>query len=440
MAFCGAALAGDGWWFQMTRPNGKVFISYRRTHAEEVERIVRWLHLLGVPTWQDVHELDHAQTEREISRVLADEMTSGAVLFLTRDVSESDMMKNVEIRAILDRSAKDPLFKFLPVVADGLRYEEVDAVMGAGLHQPSLWHLGPMVQSNPLSEEDAFHVAAKALKQRIAALSAERDRNQSFKIQINTWGPRQPDADTDLCLDWHQEFGSDPSKKVAAEETWQQRLLPTLATIKTALAERACTRLSIAGNVSLSAAFAAGNTFRFPAGFVVEWQNDFEGKKTWWTLSAKGSANEPSIVGLERYRGALDTTDLAVLISVNRDVRSAYEQSTRTLPRMRDRLHFCMPRRSFGEEMTGSEAASATREIMRSVDRTRTELKLEGTVHFFVSAPAGFCFFLGQLSNTLGQVVFYEHLPGADIPYVHGVSFNASTGVASAPKGTADGH
>ncbi len=408
-----------------TRPNGKLFVSYRRTRQAEVDRLVRWLHLLGVPTWQDISDLSHGQTEREIPQVLSDEGISGTLLFLTPEVAESSMMRQVEIPAILDRAARDPGFAFLPVMAGGLSYEKVGEVVGPQVRQPSSWNLGPLIQSNPMSDEDSRLTAARALKLRVAALRATRGRDEAFNIQLNTWGPREAESNADLCLNWYPEFNELTKRTTASEGAWLARLLPALTTVKTCLAEQGCTRLSIKGQMSLSTAFAAGNTLRAPAGFSVEWQQEFNGNTEAWTLSAQGAA-QSAAVHLERYGGRLEATDIAVLVSLTRDVRPAFRQSASACPSMRDVLHLHIPGREFDSVLNESDVVGAARGTMRALDRVLNELGVQGTVHFFVSAPAGFCFFLGQLSNTLGRVIVYEHAAGAEIPYVQGVSLNAS--------------
>lgn len=116
-----------------TNSHGHVFISYRRKRADEVRRLVLALHDLGVPTWQDVTDLDEEHAEEEIRRVLAKLDTAGAILWLTPEVADSEMIRSVEIPAIIRRHERGDGFYIVPVAAGGLDYAGAAKVAGNGL-------------------------------------------------------------------------------------------------------------------------------------------------------------------------------------------------------------------------------------------------------------------------------------------------------------------
>ncbi len=52
----------------MTDATGRSFLSYRRTRLTEARLLVEAQHDLGIPTWQDLSELDEGHTEAPFAR------------------------------------------------------------------------------------------------------------------------------------------------------------------------------------------------------------------------------------------------------------------------------------------------------------------------------------------------------------------------------------
>jgi hypothetical protein len=47
----------------MTDATGRSFLSYRRTRVEEARLLIEAQHDVGIPTWQDLSDLDEGHTE-----------------------------------------------------------------------------------------------------------------------------------------------------------------------------------------------------------------------------------------------------------------------------------------------------------------------------------------------------------------------------------------
>ena len=54
----------------MTDATGKSFLSYRRSRATEATLLIAAQHLYGIPTWQDVTDLESGLTARQIADAL----------------------------------------------------------------------------------------------------------------------------------------------------------------------------------------------------------------------------------------------------------------------------------------------------------------------------------------------------------------------------------
>src|SRR5207237_5536256 len=66
-----------------TVPTGRCFICYKRERLPEIVTLVAALHDHGIPTWQDVSNLDYFHTEQRIADVLNDPATASEVLWIS---------------------------------------------------------------------------------------------------------------------------------------------------------------------------------------------------------------------------------------------------------------------------------------------------------------------------------------------------------------------
>ena len=76
----------------MTDPTGRSFLSYRRTRLDEARLLIEAQHDVGIPTWQDLSELDEGHTDALLREALAAEATANAVCWFTPDVEKSDVI------------------------------------------------------------------------------------------------------------------------------------------------------------------------------------------------------------------------------------------------------------------------------------------------------------------------------------------------------------
>ena len=85
----------------VTNATGVCFLSYSRKRADEAAILVAALRDHGVPTWQDISHLASGQTEEKLRRILTDENTTSAILFVTPEVENSDFIRIVEAPLVL---------------------------------------------------------------------------------------------------------------------------------------------------------------------------------------------------------------------------------------------------------------------------------------------------------------------------------------------------
>ena len=114
-----------------TDPTGLSFLSYRRTRAEEAKLLIEAQRDHGIPTWQDVNDLPNSPTEPELRRILEEPSIADGILFITREVEHSVVIREVEAPLILGRHLRLDGFFALPIAAGGLEYNDLQTVLGA---------------------------------------------------------------------------------------------------------------------------------------------------------------------------------------------------------------------------------------------------------------------------------------------------------------------
>src|SRR5882672_12459957 len=127
----------------MTDPTGRSFLSYKRSRRDEAALLIQAQHDHGIPTWQDVHDLGSTPTEDELRRVLADPTTASAVLFITPEVENSAVIREVEVPKIVQRAEPHDGFFVVPVAAGGLHFAKAAEVTSNHLSAQNLsdWNM-----------------------------------------------------------------------------------------------------------------------------------------------------------------------------------------------------------------------------------------------------------------------------------------------------------
>ncbi|MXZ85679.1 MAG: toll/interleukin-1 receptor domain-containing protein [Acidimicrobiia bacterium] len=135
-------------------PRGPVFISYRQSDGNELAENLAWgLRAAGIPVWHDQTDLPPGDTENRLAEALSSGI-SGAVLLVTPEVTNSTVIREVELPRLLELE-KNPVFTFAvgstvehPYDAGSLHYSAPDQLLGQeqgtlqGLHQARIANIG----------------------------------------------------------------------------------------------------------------------------------------------------------------------------------------------------------------------------------------------------------------------------------------------------------
>lgn len=410
---------------------GRCFVSYKRERATDVERIHKALRDHGVPSWQDIRDLPHTPLEPELRKVLADPETSSAILYITPEVKNSDVVRLVEAPAIVKRAASDPGFFVVPVAAGGMSYDEAAAVFDGtplGGHDLRNWNIF-VADSDPLSVDEAGAIARRVLNERLKRIAASLPADAPLAIRIFDRNPRAHDPAHALTVDWSHHLVASRRMADGAMET---AILPALKTVAKAieatrgLADRV---IDLGGNPSLPTAVAVGVEFLTVRRLRVRWNQYHAGSYQLW--EAHGPAEDSNLTVASPITGTVGARDLAVTVSINRDTLNDFDRVRPDLPPLRAIVHAGIAeevRRQQDFVLTPPQARHAVKKVIEAIDSARATYDANGTVHLFLACPAGFAVLLGQSLNTVGRVVVYEHESGATPVYRPAVTLEPSNG------------
>jgi hypothetical protein len=271
------------------------------------------LHDAGVPTWQDITNLDAEPTEDELGRVLDDPSTASALLWITPEVVDSPIIRKIEVPKIIERRRRANGFFVQPVAAGGLDYDEAARIAGEhlGIDDLATWNL-EKVDANPITAADAAHIAELVLRRRVKEIAAQLEPGDPVRLSIYTRAQGPVTAGTAVVLDWSQRFDG----RLAPADTWNGRLLPALAVVTATIRELAPGRgVEASGLVALPAAVGLGAAFLAPAGLDLAWCQCKAGRPDQiWSLSAE---REPAAVDIDPISGDASSQEMAVVVSMN---------------------------------------------------------------------------------------------------------------------------
>jgi len=392
----------------MTDATGRTFISYRRSRTGEAALLIAAHHDHGIPTWQDVKDLEQVPTSDALHEVLQDLFTASALLWITPDVKDSDVIRKIEVPDILKRATRRDGFFVVPVCAGGTTYQTASNAVDEQLSADILsdWNL-LKVASDPISAADAAGVATRVLMRRLRAVHAQTAPGEPFKITVHTRVGRPIQPGTALAIDWCGRFAG----REATSHAWQEHLLPALAEIvRNVQATDGNRPIVLSGLACLPAVTSLGAAFLATGGRQISWNQYTPGRgEQLWSLDA---AREDAGFKFTTTERDVSGKDLAVLVSVNENVEPAFSQTSRSmLPAFRAITRVSHPESPRFDITSAGVAVDVAMTVVDAIRAARRIHRPLSTIHLFMAVPAGLALLIGQLLNTVGPVQTYEHIP-----------------------------
>jgi hypothetical protein len=390
----------------MTDPTGRSFLSYRRVRKDEAALLIAAQHDRGIPTWHDISDLGSVPTEDEIRRVLTDPETASAILFITPEVKDSPIIREVEVPGIVRRAEAGDGFFVVPLAAGGLDYAAAADIAGNNVSANNLssWNMDKVAPA-VLTPEIAARIAVRVLAQRLRAVHSFLPQGRPLRLGLYVRRSPPVQSGTALTIDWTERFAG----KEADADTWETALLPALGDIAAAVRQHAPGRsVEAFGLPTLPAAVALGCAFLSTGGISLSWEQFTQGRPNqMWSLAHPG---EPTGFKHQLVSQDAGARDIAVLVSVADNVEPVFAASRKALPPLRAFVRVAKDDSYPHLLDTPGQAADIAFVVQEAMRTARRAYGNIGTVHLFIAAPAGLAVLTGQLFNTFGAVQTYEHV------------------------------
>ncbi|MBB2965598.1 SAVED domain-containing protein [Leifsonia aquatica] len=366
-----------------------------------------------MPTWRDVDDLSSEPTEGTIRAVLNDEKTSGAVLWLTPDVGDSAIIKDVEVPEAVRRYRRDNGFWLIVILADGLDYSDAADLFAdsLGVEDLATWNLIKVATPWAL-ETDICQVAVTVLRNRIAEVSAGSS-GSSIPFSVHAKGTLSRTAADVLTLDWTRYFRAGAPQR-AAWNAMSVAAHDVAAALKQLTP--ATTAVQLSGTPSVPSAMLLGSTYSTRDGRSPAWlqrQPTGDTSKP-WRMSESPDASVAEERGWKVASPVYRTTTagaLAVCVNISDNVAEAFARSRLETPDWRAVLEISSPagRNTRADPLTPNEVASLVHLTIDAIRYTRSQVLGLDSIHFFIAGPAGYAFLLGTYVATLPQITTYEY-------------------------------
>jgi hypothetical protein len=392
-----------------TNPLGCCFVSYRRARLPEIAALVRALHEMGIPTWQDLHDLDEQPLEATLRTVLADPNIASGVLWVTPEVAHSSIITDIEVPGLTGRAATDSAFALVPVAAGGLDYGNAAEAARSSMTLVDLatWNIGK-VHGDPATADDITGVAQRVLRRRVRAIHAHLPAHDPFVVDVYTRTPAAHRPDAALTVDFTHLFDGRTAKAGA----WNTVTTALRTSLQRVASDAPGRSIHLRGLVGLPTAVALGTVVPSPSGIDAAWLQYTPGSPdSLYTLTA---APDPSPFSVQLIDGNPGAADLAVLVSVSENTVPAFQATTGLGP-FRGIVHATAPGEYPHRLDSAGQAVHVAHEVVRTIRSARSRYGAVGAVHLFVAGPAGLAFLIGQLLNTLGVVATYEHVSASGV-------------------------
>jgi len=390
----------------MTNPQGYMFISYRSAKLPAVLRLRRKLEESGIPVWHDKDSMPPGMLEQGMINAIRNEDCAGAIVWLSKDITESVAIQRIELPEILHRIQRSDEFLVVFCLTDGLTLESAQTVLSSSHFNVNLSSFLLYPVEAPLQEESDIEVLTSLiLEKRLKLIHSRLAEADTLKIHIAGHSAPPATMKYTLVIDDHPLFDG----RFTSEDNWQSRILPALDLVASSIVKCAPSRtVVIDGTPQLSLALALGHAFRTPRGLRANWLQVYpDSTSQQWGLE---SMSTPKYFIIERSTDLLHGQDIAVLIGVTHDPQPTFDASAERLPRFGAVIRAIPRDQKFPTTiLAGSEVSSMTQAIIQEVRSVIREFRLQGSVHLFVAGPAGLLFLLGQQLNTFGKIYCYEH-------------------------------
>lgn len=237
-------------------------------------------------------------------------------------------------------------------------------------------------------------------------LWAEAKDNPKARLEIHGWVKRKFDGTPTVELDWTEYIDRD-TRRIPDQSEWQEKLLPQLIKARKTFQHMPDGHyIDFRGKLPLTTVLAVGAAFPEVAGFAFRAEQPTDSEINLWR-----SDSPPSHLIFDRTLHADNEKgdDILIALSISgcglHDAENYFKEHRDTF----SALIYAEPTTGTGSSaIQNAGDAVALANDAKKIIREYRELYRAKNTHVILFAPAGFCLFLGQKLNALGQIVAYE--------------------------------
>lgn len=386
-----------------TDPTGPIFISYRQKDGTAIAAELAWLlRAAGLPVWRDRDDLPPGDTQNRLIQAISAGI-SGAVLVVTPDIINSNVVKTVEAPGLLELHRTHPQFAL--AIANAVDTEDSSPDYTA---PDALLDVKPGtltgVDQHPTDRAGLLHIVHKLLWHRAANHRARVSDTDTCELSVQTRNVPQSYDSTASAFDIRVR-PSEHERLPSAEGL--NDLRDTIAFLPDAVTRTAAQRVRIRGGAHLCVAFTLGAALpstRIGHIDVI----DQRGKS--WTSSGDASVSTPPHIfiqneGVNGVPIASGRRAVAIFLDLMPDTSEAAFE--RYLEENRQDLSAWQHLRSTGGDLLDNSIAGVIAAEAAARIRTLANDHANAEVHLLLRCPFPLAILLGRLTNTL-RVVIYE--------------------------------
>lgn len=393
-------------------PTGPVFVSYRQNDGTSTAVSLAWLlRAAGMPVWHDQTDLPPGDTSRRLAEALARGL-SGAILSVTPDIVNSQVVRTVELNPLLDMEKSSDF-----VLGVGNRVKggngKVDYTAPDRLLGKPAGTLSRLDQTSFLRRDGMVALVRKILLHRCGRLAANRPAVAAKTLSISVQSRALPHANDRDTADLSVRLRPSQAGRLPSQEGLKD-LASTLPFLPEALSLTGANAVTIKGGAHLSVALALGAAL--PTTLIGQVDVIATDGQTWTSGTVSRPVSPSPLTLIEGHgmgkmkptgqrRQVLSYVDLLPLRS-----DAAYTRLLEEHPGAFDAWQHLRP--VSGEPLDPADADRLVTEIagrLRDLSQTHDNADL----HLLLRTPFPVAVLLGRLLNTL-KIVAYEWSPAPD--------------------------
>ena len=266
--------------------------------------------------------------------------------------------------------------------------------LGSGKSYREAFELGrSMIRMMGIAEADV-----PVLRQKVAPETTPT-------LWVHGWAKQLYSGQPTAELDWTSHFDKQPYR-IPAPTVWQSQLLPELAAIRKEWAIAYVNKqITLRGKLSLTTLLAIGFSFPQVGGYQFEVEQITAGETQIWRSDTLSSNCKFRVVKAVGKPGE----NLLMALSITGDAKNDVKQLVQRSQNF-SAVAYAEPESGVSPTAIASDAdAVALANHAKQLINEYRRQYCANRVHLVLYAPAGFCLFLGQKLNAVGEIVAYEH-------------------------------